>query len=64
MRKNLKDLDGCLCEQTEDTEVCLDYGDYTILGAKKDEFGLSFVAWGEGMAEYRVKYCPFCGRRL
>ena len=64
MRKELKDLVGCLCEQTEDTEVWLDNGDYTDLEAKKDKFGLSFVAWGEGIAEYRVKYCPFCGRRL
>lgn len=31
MRKELKELDGCLCEQEEDTEVLLAYGDYTIL---------------------------------
>lgn len=64
MRKELNDLQGCLCEQEEDTEVFLAYGDYTDLEATKDKFGLTLVAWGEGTAYYRPMYCPFCGRHL
>ena len=64
MQKELKDLRGCLCEQEEDTEVLLATGDYTILEATKDKFGLTLVAWGEGTVYYKPRYCPFCGRHL
>lgn len=65
MRKLLKELQGCLCEQEEDTEVLLvNSDDYTGLEATKDEFGLTLVAWGEGIAYYKPMYCPFCGRHL
>lgn len=66
MRKLLKDLQGCLCEQEEDTEVLLaaNSDDYTSLEATKDKFGLTIVAWGEGTVYYKPMYCPFCGRHL
>lgn len=64
MRKALRELEGCLCEQTEDTEVILNNGDYTYIGARKDKYGLVLFAWGEGEAEYKPDYCPFCGKRL
>ena len=64
MRKALRELKECLCEQKEDTEVILDTGDYTGIGARKDKYGLVLFAWGEGEAEYKPDYCPFCGRRL
>ena len=69
MRKELKDLQGCLCEQEEDTEVLLsddgNYGDdYTYLEATKDKFGLTLAAYGEGTVYYKPMYCPFCGRHL
>ena len=64
MRKELQNLHGCLCEQQEDTEVLLAYGDYTSLEAVKNKFGLTLAAYGEGLAEYKPMYCPFCGKRL
>ena len=65
MRKELQELNGCLCEQEEDTEVLLAYGeDYTDLEAVKNKLGLTLVAHGEGLADYKPMYCPFCGKRL
>ena len=64
MRKELKELVGCLCEQTEDTEVLLEWGDYTLLAAEKNKYGLNLVAYGEGEVRYKPMYCPFCGKKL
>lgn len=62
--KELSELEGCLCEQTEDTEVILNNKDYTSIGARKDKYGLVLFAWGEGETEYKPDYCPFCGKAV
>lgn len=64
MIKELHELKGCLCEQTEDTEVIFNNEEYTCIGARKDKHGLVLFARGEGEAKYKPKYCPFCGKRL
>lgn len=64
MRKELNELRGCLCIQENNTEVYIDNGDYTYIEAIKDKYGLRIRAWGEGTADFRPTFCPFCGRKL
>lgn len=48
--------------------ITLAYGDWTNLFADRD-IGpgvnrLKLLAYGDGVAEYRPKFCPECGRRV
>ena len=48
--------------------VTLAYGDWTRLCADVDTGpgtdSLKLLAYGDGVAEYKPKFCPECGRRV
>ena len=62
-----KDLkEGCeYCNVKYGKEKLITQGCYNNLYIDKDEYdNLHIIAKADGIASFKIEYCPFCGRKL
>ena len=53
-----------ICEAVFNNETYIIEGDWVELDFKKRGNDVYIIAYGDGCAEMKLKYCPECGKKL
>jgi len=53
-----------ICSLQEGDTYEVSVGSWTTLEATREDGEILLLARGDGLAKYRPKYCPVCGRQL